>query len=197
MAYRRASNCLNITLKVFVSLVKETDERGDYSFSPWKVLHPYWVTHRTGAQGVLAGVSGLEWNFPWALRAIWFYFPRWLQRLLELYPTCLVSQYSDSHVHILTSKLFFSHLPTSSFSLLNTHTHTEFLWSPDKKGDTYSGMGPLLDPSPMACRGISICRMTKGWRLCLLFCCKSRFATHVPTVAFSLAYTKWCCVTLP
>lgn len=124
MAYRRASNCLNITLKVFVSLVKETDERGDYSSSPWKVLHPHWVTHRTGAQGVLAGASGLAWNFPWALRAIWFYFPRWLQRLLELYPTCLVSQYSDSHVHILTSKLFFSHLPTSSFSLLNTHTHT-------------------------------------------------------------------------
>lgn len=60
MSYRRAPNCLKITLKVFVSLIKEPDEREDYSFSSWKVLHPHSVSHRTRAEGALAGGSGLE-----------------------------------------------------------------------------------------------------------------------------------------
>ena len=58
MAYRRASNCLKITLKVFVSLVKEPDERGDYSFSPWKVLHPH-------------SVNPQDWGTRGAGRRVW------------------------------------------------------------------------------------------------------------------------------
>ena len=125
MSYRRASNCLKTTLKFFVSLIKEPDEERRLFLFSMEGIAPTLSTHRTQAEGALAGGSGLEWNFPWALRAIWFSFPIWLQRLLELYPICLVSQYSDSHFHILTSvKLsFFTPAHILFLSFKHTHTH--------------------------------------------------------------------------
>ena len=60
MSYRRASNCLKITLKVFVSLIKEPDEERRLFLFSMEGIAPTLSTHRTRAEGALAGGSGLE-----------------------------------------------------------------------------------------------------------------------------------------